>query len=204
MHQEKLKVDGLQQEKLALEEENNNQEVIQKNRIQQLERLVSQMTLCDAERNSILLLLQEEMCNYATIQAKFKEHEESMEVIVKELQQQNFDLEKERDDLKEALVVKEMVGLDDVEQLDDELDDMSRELNDLNNQVYKLTEATICPLCLEPWEPEGSHRVVTLRCGHLFGSSCLRQSIDHSRQCPICRKRSHPEEVRNIYYGQQN
>lgn len=135
MHQEKLKVDGLQQEKLALEEENNNQEVIQKNRIQQLERLVSQMTLCDAERNSILLLLQEEMCNYATIQAKFKEHEESMEVIVKELQQQNFDLEKERDDLKEALVVKEMVGLDDVEQLDDELDDMSRELNDLNNQV---------------------------------------------------------------------
>ncbi|KAH8282410.1 hypothetical protein KR054_007407 [Drosophila jambulina] len=144
------------------------------------------------------------MCNYAAIQAKFQEHEQSMELIVSELQQQNFELEKEREDLKEALVVKEVVGMDEVEQLDDEIDDMSKELNDLNDQVSKMTEATMCPLCLSPWEPEGSHRVVTLRCGHLFGCSCLRECIRRNGHCPICRKRAFQNEVRNIYYGQAN
>ncbi|KAH8389545.1 hypothetical protein KR200_010952 [Drosophila serrata] len=187
LHQEKPKIEGLQQQE---EQNNNNDEAV----VQQLE--------FSKERDSILLQLQEEMCNYATIQSKFQEHEQSMELIVKELQQQKFDLEKERDDLKEALAVKEMVGLDELEQLDVELEDISREVNDLNNQVYRMTEATICPLCLAPWASEGDHRVVTLRCGHLFGDSCLRECIQRNGRCPICRKRSYQNEVRNIYYGQ--
>ncbi|KAH8257721.1 hypothetical protein KR038_007893 [Drosophila bunnanda] len=160
-----------------------------------------ELSQSNEERDSILLQLQEKMCNFATIQSKLQEHEQSMEMIVKELQQQNFDLEKERDDLKEALVVKEMVGMDELEELDEELDDLSKEVDDLNNQVSKLTEATICPLCLHQWEPEGSHRVVTLRCGHLFGESCLRATLHRTPYCPVCRKRCHQNEVRHIYYS---
>ena len=40
-----------------------------------------------------------------------------------------------------------------------------------------------CAICLEPVRAEAC----TLRCSHVFHSSCLLQSVVHDARCPICR-----------------
>ena len=32
-----------------------------------------------------------------------------------------------------------------------------------------LVEGNECPICMERWTSHGSHRIVSLKCGHLFG-----------------------------------
>lgn len=36
-------------------------------------------------------------------------------------------------------------------------------------------EGSTCPICLDLWEKSGQHRLSALRCGHLFGESCIRR-----------------------------
>ncbi|XP_020818171.1 E3 ubiquitin-protein ligase RFWD3-like [Drosophila serrata] len=145
----------------------------------------AQMEQFNREREGILLQLQQEMSNYVTIQEKFQEQEQSMQLIIQEL-------ECERLALLDELAVNEVMSADSI-------DDMSDELNELNNKLNGISEETTCSICLSPWQAEGGHRVVSLRCGHLFGSSCIRRALRHSRQCPICMKRCHPADVRKIH-----
>lgn len=46
-------------------------------------------------------------------------------------------------------------------------------------------DSSNCPICLEEYKKH--ENVVSLRCGHLFHSDCIRISIFHYPQCPICR-----------------
>ncbi|KAJ1848464.1 RING finger and WD repeat domain-containing protein 3, partial [Coemansia sp. RSA 2703] len=32
-----------------------------------------------------------------------------------------------------------------------------------------------CPICLESWGTTGAHRLVALKCGHLYGQRCIRR-----------------------------
>lgn len=32
-----------------------------------------------------------------------------------------------------------------------------------------------CPICLSSCEADGEHFLVSLKCGHLFGDSCIRR-----------------------------
>lgn len=34
-----------------------------------------------------------------------------------------------------------------------------------------------CPVCLDSWELTGDHRLISLKCGHLFGDSCIRRYL---------------------------
>lgn len=36
-----------------------------------------------------------------------------------------------------------------------------------------------CPICFDSWEMSGQHRLVSLKCGHLFGNSCIRRYAPH-------------------------
>jgi len=72
-------------------------------------------------------------------------------------------------------------------------------LNRLNNRINTMSEDCNCPICLCPWTSQGSHRVVSLRCGHLFGSNCVRRAIRRSHRCPICRRRARYSDVRRIF-----
>lgn len=55
-----------------------------------------------------------------------------------------------------------------------------------------------CMICMEPWTNGGLHRLVTLRCGHLFGRACIEAWLDSSgtratsgglkATCPNCKK----------------
>ncbi|KAM7356406.1 mutagen-sensitive 302 isoform 2-T3 [Cochliomyia hominivorax] len=73
--------------------------------------------------------------------------------------------------------------------------------NDLEDEDDGLT----CPICLDNWEMSGEHRLASLKCGHLFGDSCIRRWLqESSRQsgqkvCPQCKTKAHPKEIRYLY-----
>lgn len=61
----------------------------------------------------------------------------------------------------------------------------------------------ICPICFEPWSNMGDHHLACLKCGHLFGYSCIvRWLVGQSGQkgrCPQCNRRSSKKDVRKLY-----
>ncbi|PBK58987.1 hypothetical protein ARMSODRAFT_856774, partial [Armillaria solidipes] len=50
-----------------------------------------------------------------------------------------------------------------------------------------------CPVCLCP-----SSKMSVTKCGHLFCSSCIRQTFEKSQRCPSCRKPGHLGQLRKI------
>lgn len=36
-------------------------------------------------------------------------------------------------------------------------------------------DGSTCSICLDTWESKGDHRLVSLKCGHLFGDSCIKR-----------------------------
>jgi E3 ubiquitin-protein ligase RFWD3 len=56
-----------------------------------------------------------------------------------------------------------------------------------------------CRICLERWHNAGPHRVCSLKCGHLFGRSCLERFLDGgNKACPMCRSAAKKTELRDI------
>lgn len=64
-----------------------------------------------------------------------------------------------------------------------------------------LERASECPLCFNIWETSGTHRVVSLVCGHLFGRSCICRVIRRSNdpRCPLCHAAMARNDLRYIY-----
>lgn len=60
-----------------------------------------------------------------------------------------------------------------------------------------------CPICLDHWEMTGQHRLVSLKCGHLFGESCirrwLRECATGNKSCPHCKAKALPRDIRQLY-----
>ncbi|XP_037821879.1 E3 ubiquitin-protein ligase RFWD3 isoform X2 [Lucilia sericata] len=77
----------------------------------------------------------------------------------------------------------------------------ARNENDLDDEDDGLT----CPICLDNWEMSGEHRLASLKCGHLFGDSCIRRWLqESSRQsgqkvCPQCKTKAHAKDIRYLY-----
>uniref|UniRef100_A0A0X3PCG4 RING-type E3 ubiquitin transferase n=1 Tax=Schistocephalus solidus TaxID=70667 RepID=A0A0X3PCG4_SCHSO len=63
-------------------------------------------------------------------------------------------------------------------------------------------ESETCSICFEAWTTSGAHRICCLRCGHLFGKSCiLRWLATQGRvgKCPQCNARAHAKDVRVLF-----
>ncbi|PAA87850.1 hypothetical protein BOX15_Mlig026854g1 [Macrostomum lignano] len=56
-----------------------------------------------------------------------------------------------------------------------------------------------CTICFEPWTSSGEHRVCALRCGHLFGKSCVERWLETRQQCPQCNRNCRRHEVLPLY-----
>ncbi|KAH8303581.1 hypothetical protein KR018_003983, partial [Drosophila ironensis] len=62
-----------------------------------------------------------------------------------------------------------------------------------------------CPICLDSWDMSGDHRLVSLRCGHLFGEACIRRWLNESqrqssvRVCPQCKTKASMRDIRHLY-----
>ncbi|XP_052895955.1 E3 ubiquitin-protein ligase RFWD3 [Anopheles moucheti] len=64
-------------------------------------------------------------------------------------------------------------------------------------------EGLLCSICLDEWTLTGDHRVVSLKCGHLFGMSCIKRWMQDkpaaSRSCATCKARATMRDIRFIY-----
>ncbi|XP_032528346.2 E3 ubiquitin-protein ligase RFWD3-like [Danaus plexippus] len=60
-----------------------------------------------------------------------------------------------------------------------------------------------CPICLDTWGNSGEHRLVALKCGHLFGWQCverwLKAQATKDRTCPTCKSKANLKDMRFIY-----
>lgn len=64
-------------------------------------------------------------------------------------------------------------------------------------------EGMNCPICFEYWDQCGDHRLVSLKCGHLFGEKCIRRWLREcnpgQRCCPQCKAKSAASHIRFLY-----
>ncbi|XP_071502685.1 E3 ubiquitin-protein ligase rfwd3.S-like [Diadema antillarum] len=61
-------------------------------------------------------------------------------------------------------------------------------------------ESQSCIICYETWTTSGSHRLVSLKCGHLFGQSCIEQWLKgQGGKCPQCNSKAKKTDIRVIY-----
>uniref|UniRef100_A0A182PHM1 RING-type E3 ubiquitin transferase n=1 Tax=Anopheles epiroticus TaxID=199890 RepID=A0A182PHM1_9DIPT len=64
-------------------------------------------------------------------------------------------------------------------------------------------EGLLCPICFDAWTLTGDHRVVSLKCGHLFGMSCIKRWMQNNpaatRGCATCKARATMRDIRFIY-----
>ncbi|XP_024866460.1 E3 ubiquitin-protein ligase RFWD3 isoform X2 [Kryptolebias marmoratus] len=64
------------------------------------------------------------------------------------------------------------------------------------------TEGDNCTICLEAWTTAGQHRLSALRCGHVFGYSCIQhwvKSQGSAARCPQCNKKAKRSDVVLLY-----
>ncbi|KAG7257026.1 hypothetical protein CRUP_025406, partial [Coryphaenoides rupestris] len=66
----------------------------------------------------------------------------------------------------------------------------------------RATPGTIsCPVCMDSYAEivDTGRLVVSTKCGHVFCSQCIRDSLARSHTCPTCRKRLTPRQYHPIY-----
>ncbi|KAJ1930855.1 RING finger and WD repeat domain-containing protein 3, partial [Linderina macrospora] len=73
-------------------------------------------------------------------------------------------------------------------------------------------ESNTCLICYERWTHRGNHQLASLKCGHLFGHSCIKRWIlrgpsgrgwqgGHSKDkaaCPVCKQRAAVKDIRKL------
>ncbi|GMH40103.1 hypothetical protein BSKO_08007 [Bryopsis sp. KO-2023] len=57
-----------------------------------------------------------------------------------------------------------------------------------------------CVICYNPTTDEGSHRLVSIKCGHVFGEKCIRKWFDIKPECPLCSEKWKLRDLR-YHYG---
>jgi hypothetical protein len=59
-----------------------------------------------------------------------------------------------------------------------------------------------CSVCLESLKSTGKHRCVALRCGHVFGKSCISDWIKSKKsaaECPNCKAKCRKTDLRELF-----
>lgn len=62
-------------------------------------------------------------------------------------------------------------------------------------------DGQLCPICFDNWTSTGDHRICSLKCGHLFGYSCISHWLGSQKEknCPTCKKKVSRSDIRFIY-----
>ncbi|KAM4051476.1 E3 ubiquitin-protein ligase RNF4 [Anomaloglossus baeobatrachus] len=58
-----------------------------------------------------------------------------------------------------------------------------------------------CPICMESYSEiiQSGRLIVSTKCGHIFCSQCLRDSLKNSSSCPTCRQKLTAKQYHPIY-----
>ncbi|XP_019630805.1 PREDICTED: E3 ubiquitin-protein ligase RFWD3-like isoform X1 [Branchiostoma belcheri] len=61
-------------------------------------------------------------------------------------------------------------------------------------------DSDCCSICFESWTNSGNHRLASLKCGHLFGQSCIEKWLKgQGGKCPQCNAKAKKGDIRVIY-----
>ncbi|XP_023276146.1 E3 ubiquitin-protein ligase RFWD3 [Seriola lalandi dorsalis] len=63
-------------------------------------------------------------------------------------------------------------------------------------------EGDTCTICFESWTTAGEHRLSALRCGHLFGFTCIQRWLKAqgpAAKCPQCNKKAKRSDIVLLY-----
>ncbi|KAI6221397.1 hypothetical protein M3Y99_01552200 [Aphelenchoides fujianensis] len=62
-------------------------------------------------------------------------------------------------------------------------------------------EGDCCTICFCEYDASGEHRLVCLKCGHLFGKSCIERwlKVEKNNKCPTCKSTAKPGDIRAIF-----
>ncbi|NXL95837.1 RFWD3 ligase, partial [Alectura lathami] len=61
-------------------------------------------------------------------------------------------------------------------------------------------EGDTCAICFEQWTNAGEHRLSALRCGHLFGYTCIERWLrGQAGKCPQCNKKAKRSDIVVLY-----
>uniref|UniRef100_A0A3Q1JNM2 RING-type E3 ubiquitin transferase n=1 Tax=Anabas testudineus TaxID=64144 RepID=A0A3Q1JNM2_ANATE len=63
-------------------------------------------------------------------------------------------------------------------------------------------EGDTCTICFEAWTTAGEHRLSALRCGHLFGFTCIQRWLKAqgpAAKCPQCNKKAKRSDIVMLY-----
>ncbi|KAF6716318.1 E3 ubiquitin-protein ligase RFWD3 [Oryzias melastigma] len=63
-------------------------------------------------------------------------------------------------------------------------------------------EGDTCTICFESWTTAGEHRLSALRCGHLFGYTCIHRWLKaqgSAAKCPQCNKKAKRSDIVLLY-----
>ncbi|NWR43412.1 RFWD3 ligase, partial [Regulus satrapa] len=61
-------------------------------------------------------------------------------------------------------------------------------------------EGDTCTICFEQWTNAGEHRLSALRCGHLFGYTCIEKWLrGQAGKCPQCNKKAKRSDIVVLY-----
>lgn len=64
------------------------------------------------------------------------------------------------------------------------------------------SEGDTCTICFEVWTTAGEHRLAALRCGHLFGYTCIQRWLkaqSPAAKCPQCNKKAKRSDIVLLY-----
>ncbi|NXD20733.1 RNF4 ligase, partial [Spelaeornis formosus] len=82
-------------------------------------------------------------------------------------------------------------------------DKASRELAQLEEETAssKPSGTVSCPICMDVYSEivQSGRLIVSTKCGHLFCSQCLRDSLRNANSCPTCRKKLTHRQYHPIY-----
>uniref|UniRef100_A0A8C0BU29 E3 ubiquitin-protein ligase RNF4 n=1 Tax=Buteo japonicus TaxID=224669 RepID=A0A8C0BU29_9AVES len=74
-----------------------------------------------------------------------------------------------------------------------------------DNDVYvkdRVPSGTVsCPICMDGYSEivQSGRLIVSTKCGHVFCSQCLRDSLRNANSCPTCRKKLTHRQYHPIY-----
>uniref|UniRef100_K3WWP8 RING-type E3 ubiquitin transferase n=1 Tax=Globisporangium ultimum (strain ATCC 200006 / CBS 805.95 / DAOM BR144) TaxID=431595 RepID=K3WWP8_GLOUD len=60
-------------------------------------------------------------------------------------------------------------------------------------------QATECTVCYDPCTISGRHRLVALKCGHLFGKKCIERWVLERKSCPNCNVPVRKADIRPLF-----
>lgn len=138
-----------------------------------------------SERDELLKQLQREISKSEALRIDAENNQKSYAAVIKRMEDDNENKIQELTNQRDMFHMK-------MHDLEDALEKKDQELE-------KISEEQTCSICLSPWEAQGTHRLVSLACGHLFGDSCIRSHLGHNPCCPYCKQPVHSSSLRYIF-----